>query len=77
MSRFRSEVVMTRVDADRLLKNLGVLRPFEGPQGRPPRQPLIPSLSRGQHERKILNHFNSRTVRSFVRLRTSSEVLEG
>ena len=31
----------------------GALRPFEGPQGRPPRQPLVPSLSRGQGERKF------------------------
>jgi hypothetical protein len=69
MSGFRSEVVMMRVVADRLLKNLRVLRPFEGPQGRPPRQPLVPRLSRGQHERKMLDHFNRRTV--------CPEVLEG
>jgi exopolyphosphatase/guanosine-5'-triphosphate,3'-diphosphate pyrophosphatase len=34
----------------KLLDGWGALRPFEGPQGRPPRQPLVPSLSRGQGE---------------------------
>ena len=38
---------------------------LRGASGRPPRQPLVPSLSRGQHER---TYFKSRSVRSFGKL---------
>jgi hypothetical protein len=42
-----------------------MLRSFNFAHDRPPRQPLAPSLSRGQHER---NYFKSRSVRSFGKL---------